>query len=151
MNFSIVEGQLARWLEFLASYDFEIRFCRGISHTNADSLSRRPCVDNNCKYCDRHEGKDGANATGLITRANGQNVGSIIHKGESSEEDGFVRQVCTERDELESSECGSDRSNGLLEVHLEKHNSETGNSDDSHKRGIRMNTFPQALSQNSCT
>ena len=151
MNFSIVEGQLARWLEFLASYDFEIRFRRGISHTNADSLSRRPCVDNNCKYCDRHEGKDGANATGLITRANGENVGSIIHKGESSEEDGFVRQVCTERDELDSSECSTDRSNGLLEVHLEGHNSETGNSDDSHKRGIRMNTFPQALSQNSRT
>ena len=85
------------------------------------SLSRRPCVDNNCKYCDRHEGKDGANATGLITRANGQNVGSIIHKGETSEEDGFVRQVCTERDELDSSECSTDRSNGLLEVHLEGH------------------------------
>ena len=36
MNFSIVEGQLARWLEFLASYDFEIQFRKGISHKNAD-------------------------------------------------------------------------------------------------------------------
>lgn len=37
------EGQLARWLEKLAEYEFEIIHRPGRLHTNADSLSRRPC------------------------------------------------------------------------------------------------------------
>lgn len=37
------EGQLARWLEKLAEYDFEIIHRPGRLHSNADSLSRRPC------------------------------------------------------------------------------------------------------------
>lgn len=41
------EGQLARWLERLAEYDFEIVHRPGRLHTNADSLSRRPCR----QYC----------------------------------------------------------------------------------------------------
>uniref|UniRef100_A0A1A8C4P7 Reverse transcriptase RNase H-like domain-containing protein n=1 Tax=Nothobranchius kadleci TaxID=1051664 RepID=A0A1A8C4P7_NOTKA len=36
------EGQLARWLEKLAEYDFEIVHRPGRVHTNADSHSRRP-------------------------------------------------------------------------------------------------------------
>ena len=75
-------------------------------------------------------------------------MGSIT-QGESSEEDGFVRQVCTDRDELDLSECSTDRSNDPLEVHLEGPNSEIENSDHSHIGGIRMNTFPPALSRNS--
>ncbi|KAG1925231.1 thy-1 membrane glycoprotein [Pimephales promelas] len=37
------EGQLARWLEKLVEYEFEIVHRPGRFHTNADSLSRRPC------------------------------------------------------------------------------------------------------------
>lgn len=37
------EGQLARWLEKLAEYEFEIIHRPGRLHLNADSLSRRPC------------------------------------------------------------------------------------------------------------
>lgn len=37
------EGQLARWLERLAEYEFEIIHHPGRLHTNADSLSCRPC------------------------------------------------------------------------------------------------------------
>lgn len=37
------EGQLARWLEKLAEYHFDIVHRPGHLHTNADSLSRRPC------------------------------------------------------------------------------------------------------------
>uniref|UniRef100_A0A8C7WS97 Reverse transcriptase RNase H-like domain-containing protein n=1 Tax=Oryzias sinensis TaxID=183150 RepID=A0A8C7WS97_9TELE len=39
----VPESQLARWLEKLAEYDFEIIHRPGGLHTNADSLSRRPC------------------------------------------------------------------------------------------------------------
>lgn len=37
------EGQLARWLERLGEYDFEVIHRSGHSHSNADSMSRRPC------------------------------------------------------------------------------------------------------------
>ncbi|XP_078799615.1 uncharacterized protein LOC144990300 [Oryzias latipes] len=37
------EGQLARWLEKLAEYDFQVLHRPGKVHQNADALSRRPC------------------------------------------------------------------------------------------------------------
>lgn len=43
INFRNPEGQLARWLEVLSSYDMEIVYRPGIKHNNADALSRRPC------------------------------------------------------------------------------------------------------------
>ena len=42
-NFKEPEGQIARWLETLSMYDFEIRHRPGRLHKNADALSRRPC------------------------------------------------------------------------------------------------------------
>lgn len=37
------EGQLARWLEKLAEYDFQVQYRPGKQHLNADTLSRRSC------------------------------------------------------------------------------------------------------------
>ena len=48
MNFKEPEGQMARWLEKLQEFDFEIRHRRGRKHTNADALSRLPCKQ--CGY-----------------------------------------------------------------------------------------------------
>jgi hypothetical protein len=42
-NFKNPEGQLARWLEVLSSYDLDIEYRAGKKHQNADGLSRRPC------------------------------------------------------------------------------------------------------------
>ncbi|PIK38532.1 Retrovirus-related Pol polyprotein from transposon [Apostichopus japonicus] len=50
------EGQVARWLEVLLTYDFDIRHRPGKQHGNADALSRRPCGD--CKHCERAEAKE---------------------------------------------------------------------------------------------
>ena len=52
-NFKDPCGQLARWLEQLQEFDFEIVHRSGIKHQNADALSRRPCQqcqqsDNEC-------------------------------------------------------------------------------------------------------
>ena len=55
LKFKNPEGQLARWLELLGTYDFKIEHRSGIHHGNADALSRRPCGD--CRYCDRVEQK----------------------------------------------------------------------------------------------
>ena len=42
-NFKNPDGQLARWLEQLAEYDFTIIHRAGSKHGNADALSRIPC------------------------------------------------------------------------------------------------------------
>ena len=58
LNFKNVEGQLARWLTFLNEYDLTIIHRAGLLHSNADALSRRPCIATNCKYCERVESKE---------------------------------------------------------------------------------------------
>ena len=52
-NFKNPEGQLARWLEVLASFHVELEYRPGKRHQNADGLSRRPC-----KQCGRMEAKN---------------------------------------------------------------------------------------------
>ena len=55
MRFKNCEGQIARWIETLSSYTFTVLHRAGRIHNNADSMSRRPCLENHCKYCDRYE------------------------------------------------------------------------------------------------
>ena len=50
LRFKDPEGQLARWLEVISSYDMDIEHRAGKLHRNADSLSRVPC--NQCGYYD---------------------------------------------------------------------------------------------------
>ena len=50
MNAKDPEGQLARWIEFLSTFDFEIQYRAGERHQNADALSRRPYNDD-CRWC----------------------------------------------------------------------------------------------------
>ena len=45
LNFRNPVGQVARWLAVLGTYDFEIQHRAGVSHGNADGLSRRPCQE----------------------------------------------------------------------------------------------------------
>ncbi|GFX57352.1 retrovirus-related Pol polyprotein from transposon 412 [Trichonephila clavipes] len=56
MNFRNTEGQVARWIQRLNEYYFDIRHRKGSSHGNADALSRRPCPEN-CRHCYRVETK----------------------------------------------------------------------------------------------
>lgn len=56
LNFKNPEGQIARWIERLQEYDFDIEHRAGLKHCNADALSRRPCSEN-CKHCDKVEDK----------------------------------------------------------------------------------------------
>jgi len=58
MTFRNLEGQLARWLEQLQQYNFEIIHRKGSLHSNADGLSRRPCLGSNCSYCNKQESKE---------------------------------------------------------------------------------------------
>lgn len=55
MRFKNCEGQIARWIETLSAYTFTVVHRSGRVHNNADSLSRRPCYNNSCKFCERYE------------------------------------------------------------------------------------------------
>jgi hypothetical protein len=45
-------GQQARWMNLIAEFDFEIVYRPGLSHRNADALSRRPCArEHGCDPC----------------------------------------------------------------------------------------------------
>ena len=57
LNFKNPEGQVARWIERLQPYDFEITHRAGRSHSNADALSRRPC-STDCTQCRKCESCD---------------------------------------------------------------------------------------------
>ena len=52
-SFKEPEGQIARWLEILEAYDFDLVHRPGQKHTNADAMSRGPC----CQCQGNHEGK----------------------------------------------------------------------------------------------
>ena len=56
MNFKNPEGQIARWIEVLASYDMKVQHRPGRQHGNADGVSRIPCTQ-----CGRHDGKERVN------------------------------------------------------------------------------------------
>lgn len=60
-NLKLPTGQMARWLQEIASYDLEIVHRKGKKHTNADALSRRPC-----KVCQRYA--DEPNNIGAIEK-----------------------------------------------------------------------------------
>jgi len=58
-SFKEPEGQVARWLEQLQEYDFQVRHRKGVAHSNADALSRRPCLMENCQSCLKKEARWG--------------------------------------------------------------------------------------------
>ncbi len=57
LNFEETEGEVARWIQQLEEYDFQMQHCKGMSHPNADGLSQRP-YDLECKQCQRIEKND---------------------------------------------------------------------------------------------
>ena len=60
VNFKHPEGQVARWLQKIQQYDFYVEHRPGKQHFNADALSRRPCLSDRCRPCDRAESKERA-------------------------------------------------------------------------------------------
>ena len=80
MNFKNVEGQLARWLTFISSYDFTIEHRAGRLHSNADALSRRPCIEENCKHCKKVE--DNIENSTMVSHIQ---VSETIRKGDNCE------------------------------------------------------------------
>ena len=60
-SFREPEGQIARWIQQLQEYNFEVEHRPGKQHGNADALSRHPCWKDACKHCQRVEEKSQEN------------------------------------------------------------------------------------------
>ena len=63
LEFKEPEGQLARWLQVITTYDLRIQHRPGKLHGNADGLSRRPC-----KQCGRDEDMGEMDSCRVVTR-----------------------------------------------------------------------------------
>ena len=50
MEFKDPEGQIARWIQRMSIYQFNIIHRPGSQHGNSDALSRIPCGED-CKFC----------------------------------------------------------------------------------------------------
>ena len=61
-SFKHPEGQVARWLEVLKNYDFELVHRPGRLHMNADALSRGPCQQ--CRGDHEGEGRKKRQSSG---------------------------------------------------------------------------------------
>lgn len=44
MSFNDPQGQVAKWVEFIGTYDLDIWHRPGAKHPNANSLRRYPCL-----------------------------------------------------------------------------------------------------------
>ncbi len=77
LNFKNPEGQLARWIEVLTTYDMVIQHRPGSQHKNADALSRH-----RCEQCTGKEIKDNVNT---LTTNSWQNEEAILDEKPLSE------------------------------------------------------------------
>lgn len=77
LNFKDLEGQLARWLERLQLYDFEIVYRAGTKIPASDALSRRPCNEQNCRHCQRVEDSVKVSPQGIETMPSGEETDKV--------------------------------------------------------------------------
>ena len=88
LRFKDPEGQLARWLEVVSSYEMEIQHRPGRQHINADTLSRKPCVQ-----CGFHEGWDKKDESPAV-----KTLRTVYLKGEDSETIDLLEKQDNDRD-----------------------------------------------------
>ena len=96
LHFKNPEGQVARWLEILQEYDFEIQHRAGRQHGNADSLSRRPCAEAECRYCQRLEARGlGLPGTAVVSTSQSGGLGISLTSRElqkfQADDEGLAR------------------------------------------------------------
>ena len=85
-------GQQARYLDFIAQFDFELQYRPGKHHANCDALSRRrPCEVNGgepCKQCNRRVTGKHVNAVRTRSKWRRQQLESASQAGEVAADPG---------------------------------------------------------------
>ena len=102
LNFKALEGQLAKWMQKLGEYDFEVKHRKGAEHGNADALSRWPCFSESCKYCKRVEVKSNTQQSLNGDGDNGEsyNVARIQANASSAPDLGITKEAQLEDPEI---------------------------------------------------
>ena len=114
-NFKNPEGQTARWIEILETYDFDIIHRPGIRHSNADAMSRLPCKQ--CGMTD-HEGEKAQsgrknhdlNKPDVLNPRSDEDEGHISSKQQKQGEQDHIQQTrlkgtAVERDDRRQQQC----------------------------------------------
>ena len=143
MNFKICEGALARILETLAIYDFEIEFRPGSRHLDADSVSRRPCVDQECAHCERFEKRYSEETNPRLAT---KNIGLLSEESVKQGESQLREERMSNTDQKLESNCTPGDSSCEVSMCLEQGPLQTQcfekETESLSTGGIRLNTSP---------
>ena len=85
MNFKDPQGQVARWLEVLGTFDFDVQHRPGLRHNNADAMSRGPC-----RQCGRDELTEENEPDTCLVVTRSQTKTDAVAKPETQKEDEWV-------------------------------------------------------------
>ncbi|MCG8045580.1 MAG: RNase H-like domain-containing protein, partial [Candidatus Thiodiazotropha endolucinida] len=88
MNFKNPEGQVARWLELLSSFNFTVEHRPGKLHGNADGLSRKPLTEPSAANTDEKDHSDSCMHVETTEQSEHRN---LIHLQEEDNELAMVR------------------------------------------------------------
>ena len=117
MRFKNCEGQIARWIETLSAYTFTVIHRAGRVHNNADSMSRRPCHNSNCKYCERFEQKYSPETK---TDLDNKTKNGAVKQITSKKGDGEVTKIYDVSDNVvKSDSCYTPKFDGTTQKHVE--------------------------------
>ena len=132
-KFKNPEAQIARWLETLSTYNFEIQHRAGRIHSNADALSRRPCCTSGCSYCIRlAENRYGICETENSFRGNNVN----------EEKSSFDRMNIDEGNEKVTNNCKVLQ--GVFNEENSSNQIDLGDTNDTGNHGVYVVTRSQA-------
>ena len=91
-RFENCEGQVPSWVETLSAYVFIVIHRTGRVHSNADSMSRRSCHSDHCKYCDRYQRRYSPDTIADLTKIAGES-GAVKRIASKEGETGDGREV----------------------------------------------------------
>ena len=74
-------AQVARWLEILSEFTYQLEHRPGAKHGNADGLSRQACPED-CRQCTRIEERDGGPSKQAMMKGDPNKVAAIKLPGE---------------------------------------------------------------------
>ena len=107
MQFKNPEGQVARWIEFLSSFDMKIEHRPGRTHKNADGVSRIPC-----RQCGIVDDEDGENATYSVnilqSDQTANEVGNLRETQNENRDTRFVKELLEKGEKLKSDSVASE-------------------------------------------
>ncbi|MCG8033048.1 MAG: DDE-type integrase/transposase/recombinase, partial [Candidatus Thiodiazotropha taylori] len=106
MNFKNPEGQVARWLDLLSSFNFTVEHRPGKLHGNADGLSRKPLTEPSAANTDEKDHSDSCMHVETTEQSEHRN---LIHLQEEDNELAMVRSWVEnkERPASKDSDSGS--------------------------------------------